>query len=52
MFQTLCAHHQEVKVYYTASGIITPLGERTVHRLREIFSQPLPPSYVMTPDYV
>jgi len=21
-----CAHHQEVKFYYTASGIITPIG--------------------------
>ena len=21
-----CAHHQEVKMYYTASGIITPIG--------------------------
>ena len=23
MFRALCAHHQEVKLYYTASGIIT-----------------------------
>jgi len=23
MFRVLCAHHQEVKLYYTASGIIT-----------------------------
>jgi len=30
-----CAHHQEVKFYYTASGIITPIGGRLVHRLRE-----------------
>jgi len=21
-----CAHHQEAKLYYTASGIITPIG--------------------------
>ena len=30
MFRALCAHHQEVKLYYTASGIITfcrPLTE-------------------------
>jgi len=27
------------KLYYTASGIITPLGGRLVHRLREDFSQ-------------
>jgi len=31
-----CVHHQEVKiVYYTASGIITPIGGGLVHRLRE-----------------
>jgi len=23
------------KLYYTASGIVTPLGDRPVHRLRE-----------------
>jgi len=23
MFRALCAHHQEVKLYYAASGIIT-----------------------------
>jgi len=23
MFRALCAHHQEVKLYYTASGIFT-----------------------------
>ena len=26
-------------MYYTASGIITPAGDRPVHRLREVFSQ-------------
>ena len=26
MFRALRAHHQEVKLYYTASGIITPVG--------------------------
>jgi len=35
MFRALCAHHQEVKIVYTASGIITPVGGRPVHRLRE-----------------
>ena len=35
MFRALCAHHQEVKLYYTACGIITLLGGRPVHRLRE-----------------
>jgi hypothetical protein len=32
MFRALCAHHQEVKLYYTASGIITPVGGRPVRR--------------------
>ena len=31
MYRALCAHHQEVKLYYTASGIITPVGGRPVH---------------------
>ena len=35
MFRALCAHHQEVKLYYTVSGIITPVGGRPVLRLRE-----------------
>jgi len=35
MFRALCAHHQEVKLYYTASGIITPVGGRPVHGLRD-----------------
>ena len=35
MFRAKCAHHhQEVKLYYTASGIITPVGGRPVHMLR------------------
>jgi len=34
MFRALCPHHQEVKIVYTASGIITPVGGRPVHRLR------------------
>ena len=29
MFQALCAHHQEVKLYYTASGIVTHCGGPT-----------------------
>jgi len=41
MFRALCAYHQEIKMYYTASGIITPVGGRPVHRLREDFSQPV-----------
>jgi len=38
MFRALCAHHQEVKLYYTAFGIITPVGGRPVCRLREDWS--------------
>jgi len=50
MFRALCAHHQEVKTYCTASGIITPVGGRPVHRLsgggggeeeEQVFSQPV-----------
>jgi len=33
MFRALCAHHQEVKLYYTTSGIITPVGGRPVRNL-------------------
>jgi len=29
------------KLYYTASGIVTPVGGRPVHRLREDSSQPV-----------
>ena len=35
MFRALCAHHQVVKLYYTASGIVTPVGGRPVRKLRE-----------------
>jgi len=35
MFRVLCAHHQEVKIVYTASDIITPVGSRPMHRLRK-----------------
>jgi len=45
MFRALCAHHQEVKLYYTASGIITPVGGRPVHTGR-------PPTGVMIQDAV
>ena len=36
MFRAPCAHRQEVKIlqYYTASGIITPIGGRPVHTYR------------------
>ena len=42
MFRALCARHQRSELYYTASGIITPVGGRPVHRLIED----------MTPDAV
>jgi len=49
MFRALCAHHPEVKLYYTASGIITPVGGRPVHRLREdIKIKWIPYRYVST----
>jgi len=35
MFRALCAHLQEVKLYYTVSVIVTPVGDRPVHRLRD-----------------
>jgi len=35
MFRALCAHHQEVKLYFTASCIISSVGGHPVHRLRE-----------------
>ena len=41
MYRALCAHHQHVKLYYTASGIITTVGGRPVHKLREDFSPPV-----------
>ena len=56
MFRALCAHHQEAKLYYTASGVIEPVGGRPVHRLREESSLNLctgrPPTGVMIPDAV
>jgi len=44
MFRAACAHHQGVNIVYTASGIITPVGGRPVHRLRE--------ECVMIPDAI
>jgi len=31
IFRTLCANHQEVKLYYIASGIVTTVGGRPMH---------------------
>ena len=33
--RTMCSSSGGQKLYYTASGIITPIGGRPVHRLRE-----------------
>jgi len=56
MFRAPCAHHQKVKIVYTASGIITPVGGRPVHRLREDSSLNLctgrPPTGVMITEAV
>ena len=38
------------KLYYTASGIITPVGGRSVHRLRDDLCTGRPPTGVMIPD--
>jgi hypothetical protein len=35
MFRALSAYHQDVRLYYTASRITTPVGGRPVRRLRE-----------------
>jgi len=46
------------KLYYTASGIVTPVGGRPVHRLREDWLESLnlctgrPPTGVTIPDAV
>jgi len=47
MFRTLCARHQGSKLYYTASGIVIPIGGRSVHRCTE-----RPPTGVLIPDAV
>ena len=56
MFRVICAHHQEVKIVYTASGIVTPVGGRLVNRLREESSLNLctgrSPTGVMIPEAV
>ena len=53
---TMCSS-SEVKLYYTASGIVIPVGGRPVHRLREEASflnlcTGRPPTGVMIPDAV
>jgi len=52
MFRALCAHHQEVKIVYTTSGIITPVGGRSVHKSSLNLCIGRPPTGVMIPDAV
>jgi len=52
MFREICAHHQEVKLFYTASGIITPLGGRPVHRSSLNLCTGRPPTVVTIQDAV
>jgi len=39
VLSTICSSSGGQKLYYTASGIITPIGGRPVHRLREESTQ-------------
>ena len=46
LYSSTCFEHyvliiRRSELYYAASGIITPVGGRPVHRLREEFSQPV-----------
>jgi len=52
MFQAPYAHHQEVKLYYTASGIITPVGGRPVQRSFLNLCTGWPQTGVMIPEAV
>ena len=40
MFRAICAHHQEVKLYYTASGIVKLCRWLSGARVERILSQP------------
>jgi len=51
----MCSSSGAEKLYYTTSGIITPVGGRPVHRLRENsvnLRTGRPPTGVMIPDAV
>ena len=52
IFRAPCAHHQEAKLYYTASGIIKLVGDRPVHRLRADCARDGHLQIVMIPDAV
>ena len=53
---TCFEHHlliiRRAKLYYTASGIISPIGDRPVHRLTENLCPGGPPIGMMTPEAV
>ena len=52
---TVVLINRRSKLYYTASGIVTPIGGRTVHKLREsspIRSTGRPPTGVTITDAV
>ena len=53
---TMCSSSGGQKLYYTASGITTPVGGRPVHRLKEVSAFNLckgrPPTGVMIPEAV
>ena len=38
-FEHMCSSSGGQKLYYTVSGIITPIGDRHVHRLREEYQR-------------
>ena len=55
MFRAHVVIIRKSKLYYTASVIITPIGDRPVHRLREDFLNLCtgrPPIGVMIPEAV
>jgi len=52
MFRAHVLTIRRSKLYYRASGIITPIGGRPVHRLREDWCTGRPPISVMIPEAV
>jgi len=52
IFQAHVLIIRRLKLYYTASGIITPICGRPVHRLKEDWCTGRPPIGVMTPEAV
>ena len=57
MYASTCFEHYVLivsrsEMYYTTSFIITPVGVRPTHRLREDLCAGRPPTGVMIPDAV